>query len=578
MRDCATARIRFIMGIPRSVALGLWGATTLAACFAASASPSGSGTPVPDAGAQVAAPTGSLVFATTYTFGEAPLNAGQPKNTGYGFTAAIASLRYAPSRVTLRTQLGETTSAAAVGAATLSASANDDASTPRVRVDGLEPGAYDTMFVDFAPASPTTKLAAPWFQAEGSFEPDGVPGPGLNASNPTPFDLNLSSRSVAVRLEARLAPPLVVQPNGEAAVGFEIDASRIFAGLQFPSEAVIHDGPIDSAAGRLAANVAKSVRITHNSQRLDTSFGYLAQIEASEQLAKAKNAAPPEVTAFVFAAPDAMHCAEVLGRPASDARPCFVPMRLRPDSTSPLDAGFFSFITKNKTPVQAVSSGVVRSVRQVDHSMISHTDVFTVVIEPAKNSAFAIEYRNITGPAVRAGVQVRASDVIGFAGDYVNADTGMVAFAIYRQQERTQRLCATRFMTPAAQSLYAAALERSRSAWPQTTPDALCEDESLVCTGAACDSPSSFRRASGDWDEGQRIYASSCANCHGARGEGLSATALCSRGLCSCATCASDTQLATRIAVDMPPEGRCEGRCAADVAAFVRCAWGATSP
>ncbi len=211
-------------------------------------------------------------------------------------------------------------------------------------------------------------------------------------------------------------------------------------------------------------------------------------------------------------------------------------------------------MTRNGEPIFASAPGVVTDITYLDHSMLTHSDLFTISVRPNADSAYWMEYRNLKNLQVAEGDSVKAGQILAKAGDYFDASVGLVSFGVRRQQELSQRLCPTRFTTPEVESLYRAGLDTSNPAWPQYPHDDLCTSTSLLCTGAKCEVPADFVARDGDIDEGRRIYKEGCALCHGSKGEGGVAVKLCSGPSCKCTSCASHQTLAARIGKDMPPK------------------------
>jgi hypothetical protein len=283
----------------------------------------------------------------------------------------------------------------------------------------------------------------------------------------------------------------------------------------------------------------------------------------------ASDSTPPVLSYPVVALNSGLVCTPVPGRPSSEERACVTPFVWQSESQAIYDAGWFTFVTGNNEPVHASAPGVVADVTYIEHSMLTHSDLFSIAIRSNDDSAFWMEYRNVKNLKVTEGQMISAGEELGGAGDYFDAKVGLVAFGVRRQQELNQRICPLRFATSELADTYASALGTSNTAWPETSHSSLCSETSLMCVGPACQSPSDFQPVAGDIDEGRRIYKHSCAVCHGDKGEGGIGSVLCFGANCSCTSCSDHNTLAARIEKDMPPEGYCDARCAADVAAFV---------
>src|SRR5690606_26807201 len=161
-------------------------------------------------------------------------------------------------------------------------------------------------------------------------------------------------------------------------------------------------------------------------------------------------------------------------RPDDRARGCMTPFWLGA-GTAPEDAGMFSFVVPNGAPVHAAAAGVVSDVVYLEHSGLTHSDLYTVVVRPNADSAFFLEHR---------------------------------------------RLCPTPYLTEALVADHADALATSDAAWPDHARGALCEVPALVCAvDGPCETPAHFAPVHGDVDAGRRTWQATCAGCHGVDGE-----------------------------------------------------------
>lgn len=278
---------------------------------------------------------------------------------------------------------------------------------------------------------------------------------------------------------------------------------------------------------------------------------------------------PPRLQTSIVDFATALYCDPVADRPSEDERACMTPFLLG-TSADLRDAGALTFITPNGAFVRSASAGMISDVIFLEHSHLTHSDIYSLSVRSNADAAFWVEYRNVKNLKVDVGDAVGVGQTIGEAADYYDAAVGSVSLSVRRQQELTQRICPTRYMSADVLIEHEGALMTSNDAWPAITHDALCGLPSVVCrTGTPCAEPDDFEPAFGDIDEGRRIYKSACASCHGARGQGDIASPLCGDGGCGCLSCTDPTRLETLIAEQMPPEGYCAGNCAQDVAAFI---------
>ncbi len=232
--------------------------------------------------------------------------------------------------------------------------------------------------------------------------------------------------------------------------------------------------------------------------------------------------------------------------------------------------GGITFLVSSKTPVYAASSGVVTSVTFMEHSHITHSDLYSVATQINSDGAFFVEYQRVKNLQVKVGDAVRPGQRLGDAGDYHDIQHGKVSLLVRRLQENHQRLCPQLYFASGLEQQMSLALQRLTNAglWPKDAP--LCQVTSFLCHNKTCNSPSSFVELHGDLDAGRRMYRGGCQSCHGGKGEGGIGTDLCLGKNCVCISCKQGHQrLSERIALDMPPEGSCQGSCARDVAAYI---------
>lgn len=374
------------------------------------------------------------------------------------------------------------------------------------------------------------------------------------------------------RLEAQPLPdPVVLEQNGRAELELEAELDRLFAGIELAEASEILGGTVDSPAGKAAGNYARMFSVVaRNGERVRLE-GTSPNLDRADD----DDAIPGDATRPVLSASPidleggALACDPVPGRPAESERGCFTPFVLVPDSTSPYDAGWFTFVTANDAPVRASSSGIVADVAYLEHSDLTHSDIFTVEIRGGDDAAFAVEYRGLKNLMVGEGDAVEVGQALGGAADYFDATFGAVALGVRRDQERMQRMCPTAFAEGPLSDLLEGARADSDAAWPDHARGTSCESTSLLCTAGQCESPGDFVVAHGDVDAGRRAWATACASCHGTIGEGGIGPPVCHGDGCPCLDCGDHERLATRIEFDMPPEGYCDPKCSADLAAFI---------
>lgn len=369
------------------------------------------------------------------------------------------------------------------------------------------------------------------------------------------------------RLRAELDQPLALEPGEQAEITLEADVDRLFAGVDLGANPEILGGPVDSLAGKIAGNYSRMFTLISGAQRIVMQPSSPNLIDEDDDSIPS-DGTPPQLSATPVDLA-ALACDPVPGRPPEQERSCFTPFVHALASTSPWDAGMLATITEAGTPVLAPAAGVVHEIRFTAHDEQAHVDLFQVTIRPNDDSAFFLELHNVTQPIVEVGDAVQPGDPIGQVGSHHDPAFGALAFSVVRRQELVQRLCPLRYATAEVGDALDQALAVGNAAWPDHAVDSLCVAPSLVCVSEPCEQPGDFVPAQGDVDAGRRLYASGCATCHGSEGEGDIGPPLCSGPSCPCSDCIDHATLADRIALDMPPEGSCEGECAADVAAFI---------
>jgi mono/diheme cytochrome c family protein len=518
---------------------------------------------------------GTLVLSFEHRFGAEPLALETTYSTRYGQEVSFDQLRYWVSNISLARgdgALHEVPDSYYL--------VEQTAGGERLQLDvsGIPAGSYDrlTFHLGVDPAS-NARLDVTAGELERGIGMDWSAGPGYiffraagefaERGTTGRFVMQTGHDVLYKRLTARLSVPLDIVDGARTGVRVQADLNGVFAALELSEASDILGGAVDSMAGKVAGNYARMFSLETFAERV--------AMEASSPNVGihgggvAGNGTPPVLTEPIVDLEAGLFCSEVPARPAAEVRACFSPFVLG-EGDDYRDAGLFSLVMPNDAPVFAASPGSVAEVRSLGHSLLTHAELFMIAIRPSSDSAFWIEYANLKNLVVEEGEGVIAGQLLGGAGDYFDASVGVVSLGVKRQQELVQRLCPTRYMAAELTAEYEAALAASHAAWPAISHDGLCETASLVCKdGADCASPADFEAAAGDVDEGRRIYASSCASCHGAAGEGNIGPRLCSGPGCPCVDCVDHATLARRTEQDMPPEGHCNAQCAADVAAFI---------
>lgn len=536
----------------------------------------GCSSPGPDTEVPVE-PATALTLEFHHLIDDQPIALGEPATTRYGQEVVFDHVRYWITNVAVG-RGGETFAAA--GSYHL-IEQTGERERLSFTLDGLPEGTYDTLIFHIgvdpthnAEGGPTAGelargIGMDWgdergylfLRTEGQFEQEGLEGE---------FSFHVGTNVLYKRLTAALPTPLELSAGEEAKVAIEAEIDRIFAGVQLATGAQVDGGTVDSPAAQIAGNYSRMFRLPAEPKDVPFTPSSPNTEGPPDGGDIPKDSTPPTLTEPVVALAGALSCGEVPGRPDSEARACFTPFLLAADSASPADAGLFTFVTPNDEPVFAAAPGVVADVTYLDHSHLTHSDLFQISIRPNDDSAFWMEYRNVKNLQVAEGDTVAAGQKLGGAGDHFDPAFGAVSFGVRRTQELTQRLCPTRYTTPALEQVYSSALGVSDAAFPEMAHGALCTSASLVCAGDKCDAPQDFAEVPGDIDEGRRIYKADCASCHGDAGEGAVGPELCAGPGCTCKDCVDHATLAASIEKDMPPEGYCDERCSADVAAFIR--------
>ncbi len=507
-----------------------------------------------------------LVLEFRHQLADEPLVLGEARTTRYGQTVEFAHIRYWVSNISLTDSVsGESYS---VPDSYYLIEQTPEHTRLELALD-VPAGRWDTFeFHIGVDPEPNASLDL----AAGEL----MPGIGMDWSWDTgykffraegeSFVIHTGGDPLYKRLRAELDEPLALERGEQTEIVLEADVDRLFAGVDLVANPEILGGPVDSLAGKIAGNYSRMFTLDTGSERVVLQPSSPNLIEDDDGIPS--DATPPELSATPIDLA-ALDCDPVPGRPVEQERSCFTPFVHDTASSSTYDAGMFTAITKAATGIVAPAPGVIDEVRFTTHDEGSHTDLFRVTIRPNEDSAFFLELHDVAQPQVEVGDMVAAGDPIGQVSAYYDAAFGALGFAVVRRQELVQRLCPQRYGTPEFIAAHEAALAQANAAWPAHVADSLCSHAALVCVSEPCEAPGDFIAAEGDVDAGRRLYASGCAACHGSEGEGDIAPQLCSGPSCPCTDCIDHATLAGRIALDMPPEGTCEGNCANDVAAFI---------
>jgi len=521
-----------------------------------------------------APPATILTLALSHVIEGEAIHVGQTYTTRYGQQVTFDHLRYWVSNVVL----AHGKERFKVPASYYLVEQTPDHERLSLTIRGIPPGSYDTLIFHLgvdpphnaSHASAEGELAAgagmdwtggagyKFLTAGGKFQQDDLAG---SFSFATGMDV------LYKELTAKLPAPVELVAEEEIKIALEAEVDRIFAGVQLATEATVTGGTVDSPAARIAGNYSRMFGLVTEGTKIPLT-ATSPNIDPPDDGPAPTDSKPPVLSMPVVESAG-LFCAEVKDRPVTEERACMTPFQLLPASGATYDAGLFTFVTSNDAPVHASAPGVVSDITYLEHSMLTHSDLFTVSVQPSAGSAYWMVYGNVKNLKVAEGDAVPAGQLLGGAGDYFNESSGLVSFGVRRHQELDQRLCPTRFTTPELESVYHAALTTSNAAWPALAHDDLCSATSLLCTGGKCASPADFAPVHGDIDEGRRIYKEGCALCHGEKGQGSVGPKLCFGPTCSCKDCGDHAALAASVESDMPPEGYCDPKCAADVAAFI---------
>lgn len=513
-----------------------------------------------------------LVLEFRHQLGDQPLALGEARTTRYGQTVALDHLRYWVSNI----RLGNRESGDEYAIPDSYYLVEQTADNTRLSLALTVPaGSFDTLAfhigVDPEPNASLDAMAGelmPGIGMDWSWDTGYkfLRTEGQLLDDDTQFVIHVGGDPLYKQLRAELDQPLSLTGGEQTSITLAADVDRLFVGVDLSANSQILGGPVDSLAGKIAGNYSRMFTLVAGGERVAMQPSSPNLVDDDGEIPRDNTppslaAAPTDLTGLA--------CEPVPGRPAEQERSCLTPFVHELESTSSYDAGMFTAITQAGAQVLAPASGVVHELRFTSHDESSHTDRFRVTIRPSPDSAFFLELHDVVQPVVEAGDEVIAGDLLGQAASHYHESFSAVPFAVVRRQELVQRLCPLRYAEPEFADGYQAALAQGNAAWPEHANDSLCVATSLVCVNEPCEQPSDFVTAHGDIDAGRRLYASSCATCHGSEGEGDIAPPLCSGPSCPCTSCIDHAILAERIAFDMPPEGSCEGNCAADIAAFI---------
>ena len=393
------------------------------------------------------------------------------------------------------------------------------------------------------------------------------------------FTFNCGQDPLYKRISGELPTSFEVKTNESVELTLSAEIDKLFAGIELSKSPEIIGGEVASKAGQLAGNYSRmfSLRKGLEGERVSLLAESPNLRRATAENTTPTNATPPQITHplidldGVVGEPSfgQLFCDDIPERPGSSERGCMTPFLHGEEGSTYAEAGFFTFVTPAGTNVYATSGGVISDVKFTEHSHLTHSDLYTVIIRPYEDSVFFLEHRRIKNLKVDVGDSVEAGLILGDSGDYMTSDFGMVSLGLRRQQELVQRVCPTPYLEGDLQQNLSDALATNSIHWPAYAHNELCSHYALVCDQTRCELPSDFVPVQGDIDAGRRIYKGSCAGCHGAQGQGGIASPLCAGSHCGCLDCTNHDTLATRVMEDMPPEGYCDEECAAHVSAFI---------
>lgn len=401
-------------------------------------------------------------------------------------------------------------------------------------------------------------LASRWFPETGPALFSAA-GEFISEKTEGAFSVKVVNEVHFKRLTARVKVPLQVVRGASTEVRVKVQVGRLFAGVDLSKTPVIEpSAELDSPAGKVAGNWSRLFWLESGGERVHMTSTRLQRSEDDERASR-WDTTPPALTEPTVNLEAALeHCGRV------GATPCIIPFR-----GEGREPGILRIQTAPNAAVVAAGPGIVEEVRFVEHSHLTHSDLFNVRVRPKRDSVFVVEYGNLKGVKVSRGDRVRAGEQLGRAGDGGDVERGEVSFGIGREQNLNQRLCPEPFMTDELRLKWEAAFSAQEEEGSELGYSPMCEVQALACVDVTCEDASSFVEAQGDADAGRAVYLGACAGCHGGRGEGGIASALRTGREGTCGTCGAHVTLAKRIEEDMPPEGYCDPRCAADVAAFI---------
>jgi hypothetical protein len=386
----------------------------------------------------------------------------------------------------------------------------------------------------------------------------GARGTWTQAGESVPFEFAVGTPAQYKRLTAEYA--VSVREGQASQLTFDAELDRLFVGLPPPTATGLWllGGTPGTPAGHLATQASWMFTLADPVAAVAVVPFDVAASDATPT-AVPLDPSPPKLTAPVVAPAD-LACGA-----AADPE-CVWPFAASTSGGASGVPGWLSWQTKVRAPVRSAAAGVVDAVTWLSHDMMTHTDDYRISIRCGTQSAFWLDYGNVTLPKVKPGDVVAAGDLLALASDDVVPLQGRVLFSVRRQQTWAQRLCPLAYAEPA----FAAWLTELAQQAGGSSPSALCGVASAVCQSASCSVAGGFKPAEGDIERGRDIYVQDCASCHGDQGQAGSGPALCANGTCGCNSCASFADLAQRIQTTMPPEGTCDAECAAAVAAWLR--------
>lgn len=443
-----------------------------------------------------------------------PVIAEQPVSTRYGQNLHLDDLRYTIAGVEL---------IAADGSTEVLSSGKQDIGLHSEELSlPAAPGTYTGLRLRFG--EPESQQNSPSLSISGR-------------TDEQPLSIAIAGNARRL-LSIAFAQELVLTAESAISLNIQADIERIFAGISLEHGAI--EGTADDPTVRRLLTNATGMFFFRKGEELRPFEVTTPRPDAPVVISR--DPTPPALRRSPID-PENLRCEE---------RPC----RSFAAATGDSLADAITLAADLGSAVHSPVAGTVTRVAFFDHVHLTHSDLFALEIQGSEDAAFAVVLRRLDNVQVAEGDQVHIGDRLGTAGAKGTEEDiyGAIEFAVRREQPlagqlRQQWLCPLRYADEAT----------------QLTLGEACEAPSLFCTDSAC---ANLSIAQGDVHSGAATYRQACLSCHGSGDEPMTiGPPLCAD--CGCISCREHGRLARRIAVDMPPEGSCEGRCAEDVAAFL---------